>query len=41
MPILAKIAVSAAKIADSTAHICQEENRLIERPLLSPFAAAG
>jgi hypothetical protein len=31
MPILAKIAVIAAKIADSTAHICQEANIVIAR----------
>jgi hypothetical protein len=28
-PTLAKIAVNAAKIADNTAHICQEDQRLI------------
>jgi hypothetical protein len=31
-PTFAKIAVSAAKIADGTAHACQEENRLIPPP---------
>jgi hypothetical protein len=31
-PTLAKIAVSAAKIADSTAQVCQDENALIPTP---------
>jgi hypothetical protein len=39
MPILAKIAVSAANNADNTAHTCQEDHRLIAalRPAASPM----
>jgi hypothetical protein len=36
MPIFANIAVSAAKIAESTAHACQDEKRLMGLPALRP-----